>query len=217
MSTTNSFILQNLALRAMGLTKVPPYWLFRENNFHGVNLGYMSAAKTIPDSSGFDMETMSDAELEDVVRTNATGVPMVLPLRFQLEESGAQEWLFPMEPMISVNGQNILVRRNVSKGKIRGSIKERWTQDDYSVRIEGILMGMDGKYPEADVAKLRSFCEAGHVKALNPLLEIFGISQLAIESWDIPFTSGTINQNYTIQAYSDDIYKLLLSRDDLNA
>lgn len=217
MSTTNRFILQNLALRAMGLTKVPPYWLFRENNFHGVNLGYMSAAKTIPDSSGFDVETMSDAELEDVVRTNATGVPMVLPLRFQLEESGAQEWLFPMEPMISVNGQNILVRRNVSKGKIRGSIKERWTQDDYSVRIEGILMGMDGKFPEADVAKLRSFCEAGHVKALNPLLEIFGISQLAIESWDIPFTSGTINQNYTIQAYSDDIYKLLLSRDDLNA
>ena len=217
MSTTNRFILQNLALRAMGLTKVPPYWLFRENNFHGVNLGYMSAAKTIPDSSGFDVETMSDAELEDVVRTNATGVPMVLPLRFQLEESGAQEWLFPMEPMISVNGQNILVRRNVSKGKIRGSIKERWTQDDYSVRIEGILMGMDGKYPEADVAKLRSFCEAGHVKALNPLIEIFGISQLAIESWDIPFTSGTINQNYTIQAYSDDIYKLLLSRDDLNA
>lgn len=216
MSTTNRFIFQNLALRAMGLTKVPPYWLFRENNFHGVNLGYMSAAKTIPDSSGFDVETMSDAELEDVVRTNATGVPMVLPLRFQLEESGAQEWLFPMEPMISVNGQNILVRRNVSKGKIRGSIKERWTQDDYSVRIEGILMGMDGKYPEADVAKLRSFCEAGHVKALNPLLEIFGISQLAIESWDIPFTSGTINQNYTIQAYSDDIYKLLLSRDDLN-
>lgn len=216
MSTTNRFILQDLALRAMGLTKVPPYWLFRENNFHGVNLGYMSAAKTIPDSSGFDVETMSDAELEDVVRTNATGVPMVLPLRFQLEESGAQEWLFPMEPMISVNGQNILVRRNVSKGKIRGSIKERWTQDDYSVRIEGILMGMDGKYPEADVAKLRSFCEAGHVKALNPLLEIFGISQLAIESWDIPFTSGTINQNYTIQAYSDDIYKLLLSRDDLN-
>ena len=201
----------------MGLTKVPPYWLFRENNFHGVNLGYMSAAKTIPDSSGFDVETMSDAELEDVVRTNATGVPMVLPLRFQLEESGAQEWLFPMEPMISVNGQNILVRRNVSKGKIRGSIKERWTQDDYSVRIEGILMAMDGKYPEADVAKLRSFCEAGHVKALNPLLEIFGISQLAIESWDIPFTSGTINQNYTIQAYSDDIYKLLLSRDDLDA
>lgn len=214
---TNRFILQNMALRALGLTKMPPYWLFRENNVLGKNLGYLSAAKTIPDSSEFNVETMTDEELEDVVRTNARGIPMVLPLRFQLEESGSKEWLFPLEPMISLNGQNILTRRHVSKGTIKGSIKERWTQDDYTVRIEGLLMGEDGKYPEEYVSRLKAFCEAGHVKALNPLLEIFGISQLAIESWDIPFTSGTTNQNYTIQAYSDDIYKLLLSRDDLNA
>ena len=206
-----------MALRALGLTKMPPYWLFRENNVLGKNLGYLSAAKTIPDSSEFNVENMTDEELEDVVRTNARGIPMVLPLRFQLEESGSKEWLFPLEPMISLNGQNILTRRHVSKGTIKGSIKERWTQDDYTVRIEGLLMGEDGKYPEEDVSRLKAFCEAGHVKALNPLLEIFGISQLAIESWDIPFTSGTTNQNYTIQAYSDDIYKLLLSRDDLNA
>lgn len=214
MSATR-FILQNIALRAMGLTKVPPYWLFRENNFHGINLGYLGG-KTIGDSSDFDVEDLSDAELEEVVRTNALGVPMVMPLRFQLEESGAKEWLFPIEPMISLNGQNILVRRHVNKGTIKGSIKERWTQDDYTVRIEGILMSREGKYPDEDVATLKNFCEAGHVKALCPLLEIFGISQLAIESWDIPFTTGLTNQNYTITAYSDDIYKLLLSRDDLN-
>lgn len=214
---TNRFILQNMALRALGLTKMPPYWLFRENNVLGKNLGYLSAAKTILDCSEFNVENMTDEELEDVVRTNARGIPMVLPLRFQQEESGSKEWLFPLEPMISLNGQNILTRRHVSKGNIKGSIKERWTQDDYTVRIEGLLMGEDGKYPEEDVSRLRAFCEAGHVKALNPLLEIFGISQLAIESWDIPFTSGTANQNYSIQAYSDDIYKLLLSRDDLNA
>ena len=94
MSTTNRFILQNLALRAMGLTKVPPYWLFRENNFHGVNLGYMSAAKTIPDSSGFDVETMSDAELEDVVRTNATGwsCPFDSSLKSLERKSGFSPW-----------------------------------------------------------------------------------------------------------------------------
>lgn len=213
---TSRFILQNIALRAMGLTKVPPYWLFRENNFHGINTGYLGG-KTIEDSSEFDVEDLSDAELEEVVRTNALGVPMAMPLRFQLEESGAKEWLFPVEPMISLNGQNILVRRHVSKGTIKGSIKERWTQDDYTVRIEGVLMSREGKYPEEDVTMLKNFCEAGHVKALCPLLEIFGISQLAIESWDIPFTTGVTNQNYTITAYSDDIYKLLLSRDDLNA
>lgn len=216
MRTTNKFILQNLALRAAGLTKVPPYWLFRENNFFGKNLGYIQGGKTIPDSSGFDVTKLSEEELEDVVRTNALGIPMVMPLRFQQEEAGAEEWLFPIEPMISVNGQNILTRRHVSKGKVKGSIKERWTQDDYTVRIEGILMSEDGSYPDTDVTRLKSFCEAGHVKALCPLLEIFGISQLAIESWDIPFTIGRTNQNYTIQAYSDDIYKLLLSREDLN-
>ena len=213
---TSRFLLQNIALRAMGLTKVPPYGLFRENNFHGINTGYLPSGKTMPDSDEFNVEDMSDAELEEVVRTNALGVPMIMPLRFQLEESGAKEWLFPIEPMISLNGQNILVRRHVSKGTIKGSIKERWTQDDYTVRIEGILMSRDGKYPDEDVATLKNFCEAGHVKALCPLLEIFGISQLAIESWDIPFTTGLTNQNYTITAYSDDIYKLLLSRDDLN-
>lgn len=213
---TSRFILQNIALRAMGLTKVPPYGLFRENNFHGINTGYLPSGKSFPDSDEFNVEDLSDAELEEVVRTNAIGVPMVMPLRFQLEESGAKEWLFPVEPMISLNGQNILVRRHVSKGTIKGSIKERWTQDDYTVRIEGILMSREGKYPDEDVATLKNFCEAGHVKALCPLLEIFGISQLAIESWDIPFTTGLTNQNYTITAYSDDIYKLLLSRDDLN-
>ena len=216
MSTTNKFILQNLALRVAGLTKVPPYWLFRENNFFGKNLGYIQGGKTIPDSSEFDVTKLTEEELEDVVRTNALGIPMVMPLRFQLEEAGAEEWLFPVEPMISINGQNILTRRQVSKGKVKGSIKERWTQDDYTVRIEGILMSEDGSYPDADVTRLKNFCEAGHVKALCPLLEIFGISQLAIESWDIPFTTGRTNQNYTIQAYSDDIYKLLLSREDPN-
>lgn len=210
------FILQNLALRAMGLTKVPPYWLFRENNFHGLHTGYLGG-KTIQDSAEFNVEDLSDEELEEVVRTNALGVPMAMPLRFRLEESGAKEWLFPLEPMISLNGQNILVRRHVGKGTIKGSIKERWTQDDYTVRIEGILMSREGKYPEEDVSMLKNFCEAGHVKCWCPLLEIFGIAQLAIESWDIPFTSGLTNQNYSITAYSDDIYKLLLSRDDLNA
>lgn len=213
---TTRFFLENAALRAMGLTKVPPYWLFRENDFHGVNTGYIRG-KTLPDGSDFDVKAMSDEELEDVVRTNASGIPMVMPLRFRLEEAGAEDWLFPVEPMVSVNGQNILIRRHVSKGSVKGSIKERWTQDDYTVRIEGILMSEEGKYPSADVTTLKNFCEAGHVKVLCPLLEIFGISQLAIESWDIPFTSGAANQNYSITAYSDDIYKLLLSRDDLNA
>ena len=169
----------------------------------------------MPTRDGFAVEDVNTEELTDVTHANALGIPMVQPLRFQLDEQGAEEWLFPNEPMVSVSGGHTLIRRNVSKGTVRGSIKERWMQDDYTVTIEGILSTQDGSYPTADVAKLRSFCEAGYVRCLSPLLETFGISHLAIESWDIPFTSGAANQNFSIKAYSDDIYKLLLTQQDL--
>ena len=71
-------------------------------------------------------------------------------------------------------------------------------------------MGTDDKYPKDDVKRLREFCEAGRVKVIHPLLELFNISHIVIESWDIPHTVGLSNQNYTIQATSDDIYKLLI-------
>jgi hypothetical protein len=204
MNTATRFILENVALRTIG-GKVPPYWLFRKGELSDV------------DSAEYaEIKRLSDEQLADVVRTNALGVPMQMPVRLKLEEPDAEEWLLPIEPMVSVTGQNIITRRRVNKGRVKGSIKERWTEDDYSVTIEGILMGTDGNYPTADVAKLRKFCEAGRVFILNPLLEIFGISHMVIEKWDIPFTSGNENQNYTLSGYSDDIYKLLLSRDDLN-
>ena len=200
MNTIARFALENLALHVIG-GKIPPYWLFRDT-------GLAQA-----ESDDYDeIRAMSDEELEDLVRTNALGLPMSLPLSLKLEEPSAQEWWLPFEPMISLTGKNIIKRRQVNKGRIRGSIKERWSQDDYEITIEGVLIGTDGKYPAADVGRLKNFCEAAAVIALNPLLEIFGISRLVIESWEMPFTGGTSNQNYSIKAYSDDIYKLLLEQ-----
>lgn len=192
---TTRFLLENMALRVTG------YWLMGKTVLREVDNN---------DFSG--LRGMTDEELEDIVRTNALGIPMVMPLSLRLDMEGAEEWLLPEEPMISITGQNIITRRHVSKGRLRGSIKERWTQDDYTVKVEGLLLGRDGRYPKNDVERLRRYCEAGKVKVLCPLLEIFGITQIAIESWDIPFTSGTTNQNYEITAYSDDIYKLLIAR-----
>ncbi|MFC2439355.1 MAG: DUF6046 domain-containing protein [Segatella maculosa] len=197
---TTRFLLENMALRVTG-GKVPPYWLMGKTVLREV------------DNNDFGgLRGMTDEELEDIVRTNALGIPMVMPLSLRLDVEGAEEWLLPEEPMISITGQNIITRRHVSKGRLRGSIKERWTQDDYTVKVEGLLLGRDGRYPKNDVERLRRYCEAGKVKVLCPLLEIFGITQIAIESWNIPFTSGTTNQNYEITAYSDDIYKLLIAR-----
>lgn len=163
--------------------------------------------------SGYEIEQLSDDELAEVLVANSLGVPMTLPLYFKLE--GEDWWLFPFEPQITLQGSNVIVKKQVTKGAVRGTIKERWSQGDYQVNISGILMGTGKEYPADDVKTLRSYCEAAKVLVKSPLLEIFSINQIVIESWSIPFTSGSANQAYTIGAVSDDIYKLLLRREDL--
>lgn len=200
--SVSKFILGNIAARTIGL-KVPPYWLFNQ------------PVVTRQDPSEYDeLMMLEEAELEDMVRTNALGVPMRFPLEISLVEQ-EDWWLVPIEPLITLTGRNIIVRRQVSKGKIRGSIKERWTQDDYQVKIEGALMDQKrDDYPRDDVQKLRNFCEAAKLKVRCPLFEIFSINQIVVESYDFPFTKGIQNQQYTINAYSDDTYKLLLKNNN---
>ena len=200
--SVSKFILGNIAARTIGL-KVPPYWLFNQ------------PVVTRQDPSEYDeLMMLEEAELEDMVRTNALGVPMRFPLEISLVDQ-EDWWLVPIEPLITLTGRNIIVRRQVSKEKIRGSIKERWTQDDYQVKIEGALMDLKrDDYPRDDVQKLRNFCEAAKLKVRCPLFEIFSINQIVVESYDFPFTKGIQNQQYTINAYSDDTYKLLLKKNN---
>jgi hypothetical protein len=159
------------------------------------------------------LEDLSDEQLADFLVTNAKGVPMVFPLYFSLE--GGPWWLLPYEPQVTIQGTNVLVKKQVSKGAVRGTIKERWSQGDFRIGISGILMGENGKYPSDDVKTLRSYCEAGKVLVKSPQMELFSITQMVVEDWSIPFTAGQANQAYTINAVSDDIYKLLLRREDL--
>lgn len=173
-------------------------------------IGKTLAGRDIDPSTYTNIKQQIIEESEDVVRYNALGVPMVFPLSLRLPKGGEEEWLLPIEPMITVTGKQVIAKRAVLKSKSRGSVKERWTLDDYGVRIEGILQA-EGRYPKEDVARLRRYCEAGEVIVSSPLLELFGISRLVIESWDIPHTSGVENQNYSLSCLSDDSYKLLIS------
>lgn len=191
---TSRFILENIAARVIG-TKVPPYWLARPVELRQVD----------PDTYAV-LQAKSDEELADWVRSNALGIPMQMPLSMRID--GEEEWLLPYEPLVSLTGQNIIVRRHVNKSKTRGSIKERWSQDDYTLRIEGVLIGATG-YPTGDVAKLRKYCEAGQVEVYSPLLDIFGITRMVIENYELPATTGLRNQNYSLSCYSDETYKLL--------
>ena len=124
--SVSKFILGNVAARVLGVA-VPPYWLFRGSQIDGQDYTEYS-----------ELMKLSPEELEDTVRTNGLGVPMRMPLEVKSDTS--DWWLFPMEPLVSLNGRNILARRQVAKGRARGSIKDRWTQDDWQVNIEGVLM-----------------------------------------------------------------------------
>ena len=195
--TEYRFILEKM----YGQLKFPPYGQFNPNVPAGVT------------PSMDPIAGMSDEQLADFLATNAKGVPMVFPLYFAVE--GGPWWMFPYEPQVTIQGSNVLVKKQVQKGAVRGTIKERWAQGDFSLSINGILMGEDGQYPEEDVKTLRSFCEAGKILVKSPQMELFSITQIVVEDWSIPFTSGQANQAYTINAVSDDIYKLLLRREDL--
>lgn len=182
--------------RLKAYLKVPPYLSFIDSS--------------VVKADGYQMPDLSK-EQKAAAAFNANGQPMQVPLWMRLE--GEEWWLLPYEPIVTVNGKNVIVKKQVSKGKVRGSIKERWTQDDYQISISGILTG--DTYPEKDVKKLRRLCEAAKVEVMSPLFEIFSIDRIVIESFDFPFTSGPNNQGYTINASSDDIYKLLLKKEDL--
>lgn len=122
-----------------------------------------------------------------------------------------QPFKFPIDPFISLSFKNSITRRQVSKGSTRGTIKERWTQDDVEITITGIFISdtigtpieVDHLYEYYDLHKaIQVQCSILN----NPSI---GINHIVIESIDLPFTKGMNNQAFQIKAYSDDVFHLL--------
>jgi hypothetical protein len=118
-----------------------------------------------------------------------------------------------LEPFVSVSGKNEIVRRNISKASSGGTVKERWSQDDYEVTITGVISGLDeNKYPTWYIKKLIGLFEQRQsVEVDQEVLLAFGIKYLAIESSNFPHTKGVNNQNFEIKAYSDSPIDLLIA------
>ena len=199
----NGFEIEKETGKFKSWIKVPPYIVKPRISIEDSNNGFWD----------YELEKLTLQQLEEIA-VNAKGVPMQSPLSMRLE--GEEWWQLPYEPIITINGKNIITKKQVAKGKVRGSIKERWSQDDYQISINGIFINPEGTgYPDEDVRELRRLCEAAKVQVMCPLFEIFSIDQIVIEDFNFPFTSGPNNQAYSITASSDEIYKLLLRKEDL--
>lgn len=134
-----------------------------------------------------------------------------MPLRLMRNEDS--DWFtLPFEPLVTVSGRNIITRRSVAKGREPGTVKERWSQDDYEVIIQGVLTAASRtRYPRAQMSRLLElFAERKALEVDHELLAVFGIRYLAVESVHFPHTKGLNNQNYEIRAYSDRTINLLI-------
>jgi len=150
--------------------------------------------------------------VRDASRLVYSGQPvaMVLPLWIGLKNDS--EWMFPIEPLISVSGKNIIVKRNVAKSEHRGTIKERWAEDDFQINIQGSFVCPDlHTYPENDIQQLMNYItQRRPLSVKNELFAMLNIHQIVVESYSFPFSKGENVQNYTIDAYSDDLYELFI-------
>jgi hypothetical protein len=190
---------------------LPPYWLNRPVTI----LGHEDADGA---DAGMSWVKKIKGEYEDnenIIKGKYLGNLYQAPLSIKLE-SEAEWWMLPFDPVISVTGKNTIVRRNVLKvdSNLRGSIKEIWSQDDYEINIAGVLIGEDGKRPESDLRRLRTYCEAREpILVSSDLFSIFNIEKLAIEDYALPFTKGVENQMFTIKGYSDDMFDLFIKEE----
>ena len=148
-------------------------------------------------------------EARDLVQSGHF-VSMELPLYIGLKDDA--EWMLPIEPLISISGKNVIVKRNVAKSEHRGSIKERWAEDDFSISIQGSFVHPDLRtYPENDVQQLMYYISQKRALSVkNYLFAMLGIHQIIVESYSFPFSKGENVQNYSIEAYSDDLYELFI-------
>ena len=142
------------------------------------------------------------------------------PLSFK--STADQDWyLLPWEPMINIDIPARIAERHIAKaGKNQiGSIKERWSLDDYNITITGAFYGhkirgsVQETYPRYEMERLRNYllsAEAIQVKC-EPL-QILNINKIAIMSVNFPFTKGESVQAYEIKAKSDFPYNLIYKR-----
>lgn len=127
----------------------------------------------------------------------------------------------PWEPLINVEANVRIAERYVAKsGKnLIGSIKERWSPDDYNITITGAFYGQKMRgtyaetYPREDMEKLKQILlSAEAVEVQCELLQIFDINRISINSMNFPFTKGESVQAYEIRAKSDFPWSLVYKK-----
>ena len=128
-----------------------------------------------------------------------------------LRRAGGYEYRFPLDPIMTASSRNVIARRYVAKGSLRGTVKESWSEDDVEITISGVLIGADAEELNGMVQELADVCETGEALEVENewLNEGLRVCHLVVESCQFPHTKGLTNQAYTLKCYSDDSINVL--------
>lgn len=127
-------------------------------------------------------------------KKTATGTYIIVPLRMSAVNDVVMHE-FPIEVMVKIQAKQRMIKRYTHHLSNKGSIKEQWGLDDYSIDIRGMLFSKEDELGMSDlvkenIKKLDEFLEEGLIKIDCPLLELFDIQYMAIESMNFPFDRG---------------------------
>ena len=175
----------------------------------------------IKNKEKFTRETPPDVD-EDYLWKDRTGTPegqQFWPLSF--EDEAGNRFTLPYEPLLTIDSKNNITTRTVAKmgneDKIQGTVKERWSRDDYSIKVTGVLMGHDMRvFPKDDFERLRDILiKAKRWTVYCEPLQLLGINHVVVESMSFPFSKGENVQAYEINLLSDFPFNLLIEEKDV--
>lgn len=116
----------------------------------------------------------------------------------------------PNEPLIEINGTKNIITTTIDGND--GTFKELYSLGDYEVTIRGVAINDDDpdNYPTDIVRRIRKVAESKkHIEVVNALTTLFGITHLAVMSYQFPAIPGSIGmQPYELRCLSDREFNL---------
>lgn len=150
------------------------------------------------------VSAFSNLNIFNVNEQQSLGRPYFMSLKVQ---SGKEIINFPNEPLISISKQKTIVETaTVGEGR-KGTVKEFICAEDFEIDIKGVIIGMGGAYPAAEVKALNELFdknEALEVKN-NLFFDLFGIQKIILKNIRFDEMMGQeALQKYTITAVSEE-------------
>jgi hypothetical protein len=104
-----------------------------------------------------------------LIKEQLQGIEIMLPVRFY---DGSKLLMHLPFTVVKINGKKTIIETPL--GERRGTVKEQFNIDDYSISVKGFLIDEDRNFPETQLEQLRSLYETSNAITLdNALTNIF--------------------------------------------